>query len=256
MITFGIFNWLRSVDDMIDGDNPQSNQINLPSYIKDKNDILRKIVGTTYIHIHNSEKQKGSTVKPWEYKNIYDAGLAYACMSGERLRAGDMIKDHVLTIWELMVDERGVCTSPLPAHILNTFAAKQDKAIAELMCFLIGADAKKFQNLWSNRGMFTKIDWITDLEDDLSKRVIHISEETLAAAQCTTSDLINIKSHRFACARIELQHISAAWNELEKDRTALSATFASPIMRFIFNKVALDGFKRRLEKLLATYERN
>jgi hypothetical protein len=243
-VVFGIFNWMRSIDDMIDGDNPKATHIDIPKFIETKDKVLKRVLRAK---LHEDIMQA----------DIFDTGMAYALIQADSIGIGDLVRTHVSTIWNLMVAERDLFPYAAPKMTLDSFAMRQDKAIGELICVLMGGNISTLDIWWNNRGVFTKIDWMRDIDADIAQGLIHISTETLSATDTTASNLHNNSvegaSKRFICVRHEMQDISEQWDKVLEDRKMFIKSFKNPLMKIIFNTLAIGGFDRRVKRLKHKY---
>lgn len=244
-VVFGIFNWMRSIDDLIDGDNPKAKTTDIKAFIEAKGRILEKALEAT-IHQHI------------DGADIFDKGIAYALIQADKLGIGTIVRSHLSTIWDLMIKEKKMFSQLSAKSDLDGFAEKQDKAIGELMCILMGGNVDILDKWWSNRGVFTKIDWIKDLDADLEQGLIHISQETFTAVRTSIQIFLSQSkeayTQRFICAQFELKEIAKQWKEVLRDRKIFANSFSNPFIRMIFNSIAIGGFDRRVKRLLAQYQ--
>ncbi len=243
-VVFGIFNWMRSIDDLIDGDNPDAKHIDIPLFIETKDKVLKHVLKAK---LHEDITQA----------DIFDTGMAYALIQADGIGIGNLVRTHVLTIWNLMVEERNLFSSATSKITLDSFAMRQDKAIGELMCVLMGGNISILDAWWNNRGVFTKIDWMRDIDADIAQGLLHISTETLSATSITVTDLRDDyakgASKRFICVQHEMQDISRQWDKVLEDRKMFIESFKNPLMKIIFNTLAIGGFDRRVKRLKHKY---
>lgn len=244
-VVFGIFNWMRSIDDLIDGDNPNAKHIDIPKYIETKDKVLQRVLKAK---LHEAITEA----------DIFDSGMAYALIQADGIGIGNLVRTHISTIWRLMVEERHLFSTATSRKILDTFAMEQDKAIGELMCVLMGGDVSILDTWWSNRGVFTKIDWMRDIDSDITQGLVHISEETLSITNTDVSTFLKNDidgiSKRFACVQYEIRTISQQWDEVLRDRKIFIQSFKNPLMKIIFNSLAIGGFDRRVKRLKRQYK--
>ncbi len=236
---------MRSLDDLIDGDNPKAKTTDIHAFIEAKGRILKKVLETTvYQRIDGAD--------------IFDIGIAHALLQADKLGIGTLTRSHLSTIWDLMITEKNMFSQLNPKSELDTFAERQDKAIGELMCILMGGNISMLEKWWSHRGVFTKIDWIKDLDADLEQGLIHISQETFTAVHASVQIFMSQSkesyTQRFASAQYELKEIAKQWSEVLRDRKLFASSFSNPLIRVIFNSIAIGGFDRRVKRLLAQYK--
>lgn len=244
-VVFGIFNWMRSIDDLIDGDNPNAKHIDIPKYIETKDKVLQRVLNAK---LHEAIIEA----------DIFDSGMAYALIKSDSIGIGNLVRTHISTIWRLMVEERYLFSTTTSREVLNTFAMEQDKAIGELICVLMGGEVSILDRWWNNRGVFTKIDWIRDIDSDITQGLIHISKETLSITNTDVptflNDDIDGTFKRLACIQYEIREISRQWDEVLKDRNMFIQSFKNPLMKIIFNSLAIGGFDRRVKRLKRQYK--
>ncbi len=243
-VVFGIFNWMRSIDDIIDGDNPKAIHIDIPKFIETKDKVLKRVLQAK---LHEDIAQA----------DIFDTGMAYALIQADGIGIGSLVRIHISTIWRLMIEERNLFSSVASRKTLDAFAMEQDKAIGELICVLMGGNISILDKWWNNRGVFTKIDWMRDIDSDVSQGLLHISTETLSATNTDMTTLFNNNtegaSRRFVCVQHEVHDISRQWNKVLQDRKMFIKSFKNPLMKIIFNRLAIGGFDRRVKRLKHKY---
>lgn len=253
IVIFGIFNWMRSVDDIIDGDDPKSANIELDQYIANKHEVINSIVGTD----NNDIDDLAISI------DRFDRDLSFACLKADRFDQDQIVRKNISTIFDLMVEEKTLCIRPISSDVLKKFATDQDTAIAKLACFLMGGNLEKLSGLWKN-GIFTRIDWLYDIRDDLKRGLIHISGEILLKNNCDINTAsIEIKKSKknnnqipqclFACLSEEIKIIRTEWDLILQNRQKYKAGFKNIFMRLIFDHLAIGSFDRKLKRLENLY---
>lgn len=233
---------MRRIDDVMDNDMDPPVGFTVATYLKQKEEIIESFTENGVSH----------------HLLIQEDILFIKLLSELKNFKSDFYL-HIRELWKIMLWDynRQKEQRIVPQHELTTYAALQDKVILEAMTKLFDGNVeciKKVLNI--HGGIFSKIDWLHDMPNDLQKGIVNIPKE---AVENYNIDLVMLKKSRTR-KEFDIQHNFKRWYgneviELSKQwnmvRNELGYTFGgtfSPKRKFILSLIMLmiKGFEKDL----------
>jgi len=214
-----IYAWFRRLDDVLDHDSSPPAQWDRNQYLKHKVDFIKSINSNTINQVSSCLKE--------DY-------LLILAIRKNLNRNIDIKKDLLDEIEYLSLDySRRDGHFLLTNKELTSEAQKQDKALFSIFIKVLQSDIVTF-NQQSNilYGIFTRIDWLSDMTEDLKNQIINIPFEILHDNNITN----NISEHPefMTWFNSSVTKIQKEWNEKKND--------IDQLLRKVFSNYTLAPF--------------
>lgn len=244
-LAISLWTWFREIDDILDGDDYRS-----PDTVKMI--VSRKKVLVTNLSrdislksLHGTDRLLFLSMHLSKKNGIQDDFIIYF----------KKIWDIMLTEYEWRVQKR----IPSESEIKN-FANLQDEAILFFSKMFLWVEIEQFKLLEiAQDGLFTRIDWITDLEKDLKAGIVHFSFEDCMKNHLTYEMLVETQSDILMNENLkvlikkELELLVSLWGRFTTQRQNLLSATRNKFFSFVYNKFAISRFEKDLKKLCKAY---
>lgn len=159
-----IYAWFRRLDDVLDHDSNPPAEWDRNQYLNHKVDLIHKINTTTINQVSSCLKE--------DY-------LLIIAIKNNLVRNIDIKKDLLEEIEYLSLDySRRDKNILLTKKELTWEAGKQDKALFSIFIKVVQSDIVTFnQQSIILEGIFTRIDWFSDMREDIKNHIINIPFE-------------------------------------------------------------------------------
>ncbi len=240
-LMFWSYAWFRRVDDVMDDDAPPPRGYAKHGYLAHKAAVMKYFPSLNNGFVSLSTEE----ILLLELQRV-------AARYGE-----DIIRD-VASLWSVMLweyERRG--SSALPSRTeLVSYAVRQDRAIFDVFIIAFRGDVARFRQISAYLyGVFTRTDWLVDMEADLKRGIVNIPEEAAATHGLDLKRLLACGSWNEMCKvrgfapwyKEEALLLERQWREAEwLLGKQFGEAFTSPVVAFLFRKLAVERNRRKV----------
>ncbi len=245
-VMLAAYAWFRLVDDVMDDDSPPPLSMTREQYLHRKNQILESLTTSTVVSAPSQPE---------------DVLLAFVLAMANQKEI-DVAQDLV-DLWKVMTwdDQRYRQARLASREELVRYAELQDRSVLSFCVKVGGGDSQRFDNLASHIvGLFTRTDWLLDIEKDLRKGVVNIAVE---AVEKYGLDLAQLGSNEtdgalwsdpgfIAWYSDEVTALEAQWVDL---RGALNGRFGevfrSRMLTYLFQRLVVGHFEQEFRTVMS-----
>ncbi|MFH1412697.1 MAG: squalene/phytoene synthase family protein [bacterium] len=242
-IILSFYAWFRRIDDVMDEDADPPRGYTRKSYLAQKQKVIASLP--------NLDNCSSSLLTE-------DLLLVFLLRESDYYKIN--IVKEITDLWTVMCwdNERQKNVTIATREEMFYYARSQDNLILGICVKVFGGDAQRFHELSSfSTGIFTRIDWLSDLDNDLRKGIVNIPLEVFEEHSLKLSQLLACKSWEelwivpgfSSWYTEEIGMLGKLWVNM---RTELGQNFggifSSRFLTFVFQKLVVKEFERAFKK--------
>lgn len=243
-IILSAYAWFRRVDDVMDKDAEPPRGYTRESYLAQKQKVVASLPNISNCSV-----------------SLLTEDLLLVHLLRESSRCGVDVVKEIVNLWSVMCwdNERRSRSALATREEMTQYATLQDDSILGVYVKVFNGDTRRFYEVSQLlAGIFTKTDWLSDLDGDLQKGIVNIPRESFAEYDLELSRLLTCKSWEdlrtvpgFTSWYVEeVKTLDKQWTET---RAVLGqnfgGTFSSRLLIFVFQKFMVEEFECSFEKL-------